>query len=83
MLYGGLGATVTVVNALTAQPLGITPVIPFQVHRKIDVASVPVFGLLPVLAGVHRERGARALWLGMLAGLVGNYALTDWDAGSE
>ncbi|UNX55012.1 hypothetical protein MF406_01610 [Georgenia sp. TF02-10] len=79
-VFGMLGATQGTVNALTVQPLAVKPVIPFRTHRVIDLASSPVFALLPVLTGVAKQRRARGLWLAMTVGLAVEYVLTDWDA---
>lgn len=82
-VFGGIGLNVGAVNALTAQPLNLKSLIPFKVHQKIDLAAVPTYALIPVLAHIHKEPKARALWLATLAGLVATYALTDWDAAGE
>jgi hypothetical protein len=83
VFFGGFGALAVVVNALTDTPLSLRRVIPFSTHRVVDLATDPSFLAVPVLSGIVREPRARALWLAATALLVGNVALTDWDAPTD
>lgn len=81
-VFGALGLNAAAVNALTAQPLAVKPVIPFRTHKTIDAAAIPVYALLPVVAGAVTDKRGRGLWLATIAALVGNFLLTDWEAKS-
>ena len=82
-VFTALGLNAGAVNALTAQPLAIKPVISFKTHQTVDLGAMPVYFLLPAAAGVAKEPRARVLWLAMTACLVATYLLTDWDAGTD
>ena len=81
--FGLFGALALAVNALTDTPLGVRRVIPFRTHRVIDLATDPLYALLPLTTGVVREPRARALWLAGGALLAGSVTLTDWDAPTD
>jgi hypothetical protein len=83
VFFGGFGALATVVNALTDTPLSLRRVIPFRTHRIIDLATDPLYLVVPVLSGIVREPRARTLWLATTALLAGAVALTDWDAQAD
>ncbi len=80
VFFGAFGALAIVVNALTDTPLSVRRVIPFRTHRAIDLATDPLYLIVPLVSGIAREPRARALWLGSTALLAGSVALTDWDA---
>ena len=80
IFFGAFGALAAVVNALTDAPLGVRRVIPFRVHRLIDLATDPLYVAVPLLSGIAREPRARALWLATTGALATSVALTDWDA---
>lgn len=65
------------VSALTDYPPALRRVIPFPVHGRIELATVPALLLVaaPVLQG--RER---LYFLGLAGTVLGAYSLTDWQA---
>jgi hypothetical protein len=79
-VFAAFGAAQGAVNALTVQPYAAAARVPFRVHGRIDLASLPVVLGLPPLLGLHREPRARALWLVLGAGLAAVWVLTDWQA---
>lgn|SRR5690625_4574357 len=79
-VFTTLGLIATAASATTEHRLSVKPMIPFKTHRIVDLASLPVFLLLPLLAKITTERGPRRMWLATLGGIVVVYALTDWDA---
>ncbi|MDD9206264.1 hypothetical protein PU560_07245 [Georgenia sp. 10Sc9-8] len=81
-VFAALGLNAGAVNALTAQPLSVKPVISFKSHQMVDLGAMPVYFLVPAAAGVAKEPRARVLWLAMAACLAATYVLTDWDAGT-
>jgi hypothetical protein len=81
--FGAFGAVTVAVNAFTASPLAVKPLIPFRTHRAIDLAADPLYLALPLLTGIAKEPRARALWLGSAALLAAAVALTDWDAPAD
>jgi hypothetical protein len=79
-VFAGFGLALGAVDALTAQPYALRPVLPLEVHRRIDLGSAPAFLAVPLLTGVAKEPRARAWWLVAAAALLTTYALTDWSA---
>jgi hypothetical protein len=79
-VFAAFGLAVGAVDALTVQPYALRPVLPFEVHRRIDLASAPAFLAVPLITGVAKEPRARTWWLVASAVLLTTYALTDWSA---
>ncbi len=79
-VFGAFGAAEGSVNALTQQPLAVRKLIPFRVHRLIDLSSVPLYAVLPLATGVTKEPRIRAYWISVGVLLLAVFALTDWDA---
>jgi hypothetical protein len=79
-VFGAFGAMQGSVNALTQQPYAIRKLIPFRVHRIIDISTLPLFVLLPLVTGVTKDPRVRAYWINAGIILVALFALTDWDA---
>ena len=67
--------TYLLVSGLTDYPLALKRVIPFPVHGRIELASVPALLLLPSLMGALKDGKARAYFIG-LAGTVLQYRTT-------
>lgn len=65
------------VSALTDYPVALRRVIPFPLHGKIELSTVPVLLLLGTL---HKGARERSYFLGLAATVLGAYALTDWQA---
>jgi len=65
------------VSALTDYPVAVRRVIPFPLHGKIELATVPVLLLLGATQPATRERN---YFLGLAGTVLGAYALTDWQA---
>lgn len=64
------------VSLLTDYPPALRRVIPFPVHGKIELATLPA---LLLLASETQGRD-RAYFLGLAGTVAGAYALTDWKA---
>ncbi len=79
-LFAAFGAVQGTLNAFTDQPLAVRRLVPFKVHGQVEKASLPVFALVPLLVGVHRDRRGRWFWAASAAALLAAYNLTDWDA---
>lgn len=68
------------VSALTDYPLAIRRMIPFPLHGKIELATVPA---LLLVAALQKETRDRAYFLGLAGTVAGAYTLTDWQAPSD
>jgi len=79
-LFAVFGAVQGTLNAFTDQPLSIARLVPFKVHGQVEKFSLPVFALVPLLVGVHRDRRGRWFWAASAAALLTAYNLTDWNA---
>lgn len=66
--------------ALTDQPVGLKPLIPFRVHAKIDPMNVAGFALQTMARPFREDKKARIFNLAFtaLAGIT--VLLTDWKA---
>jgi hypothetical protein len=69
-------------SALTNYPLGLKRVIPFGLHRKIDIENVSGLALATLYAPVRKNKRALYFHIGMIAAAVLAISLTDWDADS-
>jgi hypothetical protein len=78
--YQVLGTGFLAVNALTATSVGITPIIPFKEHQKIDAAFLVGQSLLTFAGFIRKDKKTLGFHLGFLATAVANYVLTDYDA---
>jgi len=79
-LFAAFGAIQGTLNAFTDQPLAIKRLVPFKLHGQVEKASLPIFALVPLLVGVHRDRRGRWFWAASAAALLTAYNLTDWNA---
>lgn len=68
------------VSALTDYPLAVRRVIPFPVHGKIELSTLPALLLAAAVQGGSRER---AYFLGLAGTVAAVYTLTDWDANPD
>ncbi|WP_019586339.1 hypothetical protein [Deinococcus apachensis] len=68
------------VSALTDYPLAIRRMIPFPLHGKIELATVPA---LLLVAALQKETRDRAYFLGLAGTVAGAYTLTDWEANPD
>ena len=83
-LYRVLGVEVMGYNAITDQPLGLTPMIDYNTtHFTIDCANVAAMALTTLYKPIKKDKRALAFNLTMVALAVVNVALTDWDAPSS
>ena len=65
------------VSTLTDYPVAVRRLIPFPVHGKIELSTVPVLLLLASLGHGARDRN---YFLGLAGTVLGAYTLTDWQA---
>ncbi|GMA16138.1 hypothetical protein E5F05_08695 [Deinococcus metallilatus] len=68
------------VSALTDYPLGLRHLIPFPVHGKIELASVPA---LLLVAALQKGARKRVYFLALAGTVLTVYSLTDWQADPE
>lgn len=78
-----LGGAQGALNAFTDQPLAVRRVVPFRTHGRLEKLGGAAFVALPLVTGALRERRARGFFGAMLALLLVNYNLTDWDAPAD
>ena len=75
-----LAGSYLLVTALTDFPLGVRREIPFPVHGKIELSTIPALLLTASLQDGSRER---AYVLALATTVAGAYALTDWEANPD
>ena len=80
VLFAALALGQSTLNAFTNHSLAVKRLIPFRIHGRIELSSVPVYFLLPFL--VDAVDGARALVFYLVTGatLLTVFFLTDWSA---
>ncbi|UBV44165.1 hypothetical protein LAJ19_15280 (plasmid) [Deinococcus taeanensis] len=76
-LSAGLAASYLGVTALTDFPPALKRVLPFPLHGKIELGTLPV---LLGLAALRHESRERLYFLGLAGMVAGAYTLTDWQA---
>ena len=69
------------VSALTGYPPALKRVLPFPVHGRVELASVPALLLVPSMMGLLKDGRERAYFIGLAGTVLSVYALTDWKAG--
>lgn len=75
-----LGATETATAMMTDYPGGVSPVISFQTHGKVDAGVSGVIGLVPTLLAFSDEPEA-PFFRGQAVALAAVTAMTDFQAG--
>ncbi|WP_034385405.1 hypothetical protein [Deinococcus sp. YIM 77859] len=65
------------VSALTDYPPALRRLLPFPVHGKIELSTLPV---LLLAAALQKETRERAYFLALAGTVAGIYSLTDWQA---
>ncbi|EYB68461.1 hypothetical protein DEIPH_ctg023orf0056 [Deinococcus phoenicis] len=65
------------VSALTDYPPALRRLIPFPVHGRVELASVPA---LLLVAACQKGTRERAYFLGLAGTVLTVYTLTDWQA---
>ena len=68
---------------MTDQPLALRHLFPFRTHGAVELASLPLFVLLPWLTGASKDAKARRCFLALVAVLAMVYNLTVRDAPPE
>ena len=69
-----------VLNALTDQPYALRRLVPFKRHGQAEAVGLPALAATLALLRPFRQRAAKPFLGALLAALVTNYALTDYDA---
>ncbi|GGO26648.1 hypothetical protein [Deinococcus humi] len=76
----GLAASYLGVTVFTDFPPALRRVLPFPLHGKIELGTLP---LLLGLAAWRRSANERLYFLGLAGMVAGAYALTDWQANPD
>ena len=79
-LYKLLALEVITYSALTNYPAGVTPVISYDMHRKIDGVNIAGLVAGTMCKDIKKEKAALAFHIGMTTLAIGSVLLTDWDA---
>lgn len=74
-----LAGSYLLVTALTDFPLGLRREIPFPVHGKIELSTIPAL----LLTASLQDGRERAYFLALASTVAGAYALTDWEANPD
>ncbi len=69
-----------VINTFTDHPLGLKPIIPFELHGELETPFVPALVILPWLTGALKQPNARRYFFSFFALALANYLLTDYKA---
>lgn len=67
------------ISVLTDYPLGLRRRVPFQVHGRTELLSVPLLTAVPRLFGDASPR-ERTYWLALALTVTAAYVATDWNA---
>lgn len=76
----GLAVSYLGVTAFTDFPPAVRRVLPFPLHGKIELSTIPV---LLGLAAWRHDADERLYFLGLAGMVAGAYALTDWQANPD
>lgn len=74
------GAGQGMLNALTDQPYAASRTVPFRAHGDMEAVALPSLLLTVALLRPFGQPAAKPFLVALLAALVTNYALTDYDA---
>ncbi len=77
------GAGQGALNGLTDQPYALRRVVSFKDHGRAEAVALPALFATVTLARPFEQRRAKVFLSALLAALVTNYALTDYDAHSR
>lgn len=69
-------------SAATDYPPGIKHVIPYQVHRKIDVGNITALALAILYKPVCENKRVLCFHISVIAAAILTVSLTDWNAES-
>ncbi len=76
-----MGLGVLAYSVLTRSPVAVKPLIPFRVHKWIDVSTLTLLALTTAAPDVRTDRKAIAFNLGLLALGATAVGLTNWEKG--
>lgn len=82
-LYKIIAGEVFLYGALSNHPYAIKPLIPFGVHKKIDLVNLSGLAMLSAYRGIHRHKPTLLFHVGMTALGVTTVLLTNWNSKSK
>lgn len=69
-------------SAATDYSVGIKRMIPYQVHRKIDVANITALALATLYKPLRENKRVLCFHISVIAAAILTVSLTDWNAES-
>jgi len=70
-------------TAMTDTPLAVKPVIPFATHGALEVPTIAAMALVPWITGAMKRPTAKLFFLSCIGMALANYAMTDFNAGTD
>jgi hypothetical protein len=81
-LYAADAFNTLLYSAFTNYPLALKHIIPFRLHRTIDIENVSALALATLYRPLHKNKHTLYFHIGMIAAAVLAISLTNWDADS-
>jgi hypothetical protein len=79
LLYKIIAAEVFLYGAISKHPYAITPIIPFSLHKKIDIGNLTGLTLLSAYNGIRKHQPTLLFHAGMTVLGITTVLLTDWN----
>ena len=77
-IYQALALEIFLYSAITRQPYAVKPLIPLQIHKKVDIINLSTLALLSTCKHIHRNKRTLAFNIGMTVLGLATVLLTDW-----
>lgn len=82
-LYAVNAANTLLYSAFTDYPVALKHIIPFSLHRKMDMENVKALALATLYRPLHRNKRALYFHIGIIAAAILTISLTDWEADTK
>jgi hypothetical protein len=79
LLYKIIAGEVFLYSALSKHPYALKPLIPFRIHKKIDMVNLSGLALLGAYKGIHKHKPTLLFHAGMTVLGITTVLLTNWD----
>lgn len=78
-LFAADAAGTIAYSVFTAYPLGVIQIIPYKLHRNVDIANIAMLALATLYKPVRKNKQAVLFNLTMISAALVTVLLTDWD----